>query len=481
MRLAVVHLPLACARTLIGVLLARGPAPEHLLAAGLALSSLLMHRAIARADEDTPIPEFVENMPQGVQAVVEKMVESRSPPNRFLFSLFGLPRSRFGSATTWLPDDSPMYAAIPHIGRWGLFVTGNVFTGYDWFNSKRGGRRFMGRNTLNLAGLRRFSHSELSARLALSFEPLTIGKRGYPLILQTGQEQDGKPIHDKQYELDFFRELAITYAWEITHKWAGTIYLAAAGEPALGPVTFTQRVSASADPLAPLTFQVQEASHASFGVITIGAFTRTFKLEASWFNGEVPAEGRYGLYIRKPDSYAIRLNWNPQSRWSVQVSYGFLERPVRIEPERSDHRMSASATHTYRYGQDASVASTLSVAERITTQGASTTAMLAESYWNIDGHHAVFSRMELTQRSGVELALSPPTRERHAVGTVVAGYVYYFGPYISLAPGLGVRASVSPMAKELQPDYGTRFPVGVMVFAQLRTAALPIHPIGASR
>lgn len=443
------------------------------LRACLLSALLLVLPSTVAADESTPIPDFAESLPEGVQQVVQKMVESRDPPDRFLFSVFGLPRSRFGSGTTWLPDESPLYGSVPHIGKWGFMFTGNLFTGYDWFNSARGWRRFVGRNTLNMMVFRTFGKSELSARAAISFEPLTIGDRGYPLIAQTGQEQGGKPLHDRQYALDFFRELALTYTWEVSKNWAGTLYWALAGEPALGPVNFTQRISASADPMAPLVFQVQESSHASFGVLTVGAFTRKLKVEASWFNGRVPGSARYGLYIRKPDSYSLRVNYNPQPRWSLQTSYGFFERPVPSEPERSDHRLSASGTYTYWYAQDAGLATTLSIGERVTTKGATAASLMGEGYWNIDGHNAVFGRIELTQRTGFELALMNPSYDTYAVGTLAAGYVYYFGPFVSFAPGIGARASITPLAEELQPYYGTRLPVGVMVFGQLRTAALP--------
>lgn len=444
--------------------------------------ALLVLAARARAEDEEPnsdaveasIPDFVEKLPEPVQNVVQNMAESRDPPDRFMYSLLGLPRARFGSGTTWLPDASPLYAVIPHKNRWGILVHGNLYTGYNWFGSKRGGQRFMGRNTLVVAPFRTFRKSELSARLAISFEPFTIGNRGYPLILQAVQEKDGDWMYDKQYALDLFRELAVTWSWEVTRHWAATIYAAAAGEPALGPVTFTQRISASADPLAPLGFQVQEASHASFGVLTVGAFTRDIKLEASWFNGEVPGNKRYGLYLRRPDSYSVRFTYNPMRAWSAQVSYGFLERPVPEQPDRSDHKFSTSIAYTEWYGADAGFATTLSAAERVTTRGERSGAVLLEGYWNVDGHHALFGRAEVVQRTGIELALSSKTEGRYPVGTLAGGYVYYFGPLVSLAPGLGVRASMSPMAKALEPEYGTRLPLGVMVFAQLRTAALPI-------
>lgn len=434
----------------------------------------------AQAEAPEHVPDFVEKLPQGVQDVVTNtvanMVISRDPPDRFLFGIFGLPRGRFGSGTTWLPDASPLYAAVPHIGKWGLLVHGNVYAGYNWYSSDRGGQRFMGRNTLMGGAFRTFRRSELLFRLALSLEPLTIGKRGYPQILQTGQTTDGKRIADTMYALDFFRELALTYSWEITPRWAGLIYGAFAGEPALGPVTFTQRISASADPLAPLGFQAQEQSHASFGVLTVGAFTRELKIEASWFNGEVPGNRRFRISIRTPDSYSLRVSWNPHPLFSFQGSYGFLEQPVAAEPGQSQHRLSFSTTYTKWQADGSGLASTASFAERISTNGDLGTAFMLEAYWNIDGNHSVFGRGELLQKSGRELMLPDVTGELFAVGSISGGYIYYFGPYITLTPGLGVRASINPMESDLSRYYGTQAAYGLMAFAQLRTAALSALP-----
>jgi hypothetical protein len=433
--------------------------------------------AAAQAAAPEYVPDFVDALPDKLQDVVTNavvnMVVSRSPPDRLLYSVFGLPRSRFGSGTTWLPDASPLYAAVPHLGKWGLLIHGNLYTGYNWYSSERGWQRFMGRNTLMGALFRTFQRSEVMFRLALSFEPLTIGSRGYPQVLQTGQTTNGNRIHDKMYALDFFRELALTYSWEVTPRWAATVYAALAGEPALGPVTFTQRISASADPLAPLGFQAQEQSHASFGVLTVGAYSRTLKVEASWFNGEVPGNRRYGLYLRKPDSYSLRVNWNPRPQWSGQVSYGFLEQPVAREPNRSQHRVSVSATYTQWHADSSGLSSTASFAERITVNGDISTAFMLEAYWNIDGHHSVFGRAELLQKSGEELVLPEPSNELFAVGSIASGYVYYFGPWITLAPGLGVRVSINPMEDDLARFYGTHAAWGLMAFAQLRTAVLP--------
>src|SRR4030095_7886176 len=109
---------------------------------------------------------------------------------------------------------------------------------------------------------------EFGARSMLSLEPLTVAKEGYPLLLQTGESFEGVPLHDRQHPHDLFMELAGSYSRSMTNSVAFPLYAAAAGEPALGPVAFPHRFSASADPLAPLSHHWQDSSHITFGVPT---------------------------------------------------------------------------------------------------------------------------------------------------------------------------------------------------------------------
>src|SRR5690606_8668194 len=44
-----------------------------------------------------------------------------------------------------------------------------------------------------------------------SLEPATLGRRGYPLLLQTGESYRGRPLHDRQHPHDLFMELSGSY------------------------------------------------------------------------------------------------------------------------------------------------------------------------------------------------------------------------------------------------------------------------------
>src|SRR5256885_14411266 len=50
----------------------------------------------------------------------------------------GIPETRMGSGTSWLPDASPMHAAHYRLGRWTLMLHGKGFFQYDWQGGSRG-------------------------------------------------------------------------------------------------------------------------------------------------------------------------------------------------------------------------------------------------------------------------------------------------------------------------------------------------------
>ena len=62
---------------------------------------------------------------------------------------------------------------------------------------------------------------------------------------------------------------------------------------------------------------------------------------------------------------------------------------------------------------------------------------------------------------------------RFDVAMASMGYVYYASPLASFTPGLGVRGSAGFVESGLEPFYGTRMPLGAMVFVQVRPAAMP--------
>jgi hypothetical protein len=184
----------------------------------------------------------------------------------------GISRTRIGSGTAWLPDSTPMYALMAPLGAGGFMFHENVFVAYDWFGSDRGSHRLISANSLMAMAWQPVGTGELTERAMLSAEPLTVGGGGYPLIFQTGETFHEQPLHDRQHPHDLFMELALDYVLPLPGALALELYLAPAGEPALGPVAYPHRISAISDPLAAVGHHWEDSTHISFGVLTAGIF-----------------------------------------------------------------------------------------------------------------------------------------------------------------------------------------------------------------
>ncbi len=383
----------------------------------------------------------------------------------------GLSDTREGSGTSWQPDTTPMHAFHAMAGGWTFMVHGNVFLGYDLQGSNRGAQQIVSQNWL-MAMVRRSSEvAEISARVMLSAEPFILGGRGYPLLLQTGETYHGMPLHDRQHPHDLFMEAAVLMNAEIGDGVGVQVYAAPAGEPALGPVAFPHRASAASDPLAPLGHHWQDSTHITYGVLTIGIFTRHVKLEGSWFNGREPDENRYSFDLRAPDSVSCRLSVNPTDSLSIQASYGFLASPEALEPDESLHRITASATWTRRLGTSGSWATTAVWGTNLHPHGSPTSSYLLETDLDFDGHNIFFGRGEHVQRIGRELAVAEPGEQSvFDMSSLALGYIHEVELASAVAFGLGARGAVTAIGPSLEPFYGTRWPLGAMIFVRVRPA-----------
>ena len=232
-----------------------------------------------------------------------------------------LPMTRNGSGTSWLPDNSPMYAYMFHTPKWMYMIHGNVFLRYnkqDLFNAgSRGGYKFdmpnmwmfMGQRNVGKNGLFHFSSM-------LSLDPITVGESGYPLLFQTGETYNGQPLIDRQHPHDLFSELSVSYSHALSSKSDLFLYLGYPGEPALGPVAFVHRPSGFFNPDAPLTHHWVDATHITFGVATLGYRYGNWKIEGSSFTGREPDENRYNFDKPRFDSWSGRLSYNPTTNWA---------------------------------------------------------------------------------------------------------------------------------------------------------------------
>lgn len=387
--------------------------------------------------------------------------------------VLGIPMSRDGSGTAWLPDDAPMRAVPRMTGDWTLMLHWNVFAGYDYQGSDAGDDRVTSQNwIMGMAG-HPLGGGELTGRAMLSLEPLTVGDSGYPLLLQTGETNDGEPLVDRQHPHDLFMELASIYERPIAGPVAFQLYGALSGEPALGPVAFPHRPSAMSDPLATIAHHWQDSTHISFGVATAGIFTRTAKLEASWFNGREPDENRYDLDLRAFDSYSTRLSVNPSRAWSLQASYGYLASPESLEPDVSVQRVTASAIHAMPIAADGSWTSTIAWGRNIPSEGPATDSVIAESAVDLGHLGTTFGRLEYVMKTGHDFDMPTTMAELELpVGSASLGHTHPIVRVGDAEAALGIRGSIAVVNDDLVDRYGTRTPLGVMAYVQLQPAAM---------
>jgi len=203
-------------------------------------------------------------------------------------------------------------------------------------------------------------------------------------------------------------------------------------------------------------------------------FTRAVKLEGSWFNGREPDENRTNLDYagRRLDSYGTRLTVNPGPRWSVSSWYAYLKSPEGLHPEESLHRYGVAALTTQPYGRSGQWASALILgANDQIGSGQASNGVVLESNLDLDETNAVFGRVEYVQKSAQDLGIasvSPtvPIRRRRSGARLPA---HGWDPY-RLAAGVGVRGSVNFVPSSLEAQYGSRTPVGLAVYMQLRPA-----------
>ena len=411
---------------------------------------------------EEPDPPHQEHGRDPSDAAHARMLRAMTGP-------LGIPLQQSGSGTAWQPASTPMYGHMGLHGDWAFMFHYLAFAGLSVQGSERGATEASTTNWLMAMAQHPFVGGQLTARAMLSLEPLFLGRDGYALLLQTGETSGGEPLVDRQHPHDLFMEVALKYNRSLSSGLAFELYAAPAGEPALGPAGFPHRVSAYADAFAPLSHHWQDSTHILFGVLTGGLYGRMMKLEASWFNGREPGENRYDIDLRVPDSYSVRLSINPSADWSGQASYGFLREPeFSLEPGEDLRRLSASLTYNRKVAAEGNWATTAAWGQNRGEDGSPSNAFLLESNILVD-HNNIFGRAEYVVKSGHDFALEGPAEENEfPVSAVALGYLRNFGPWWRLVPGLGFRAALNVVPSGLEERYGSRFPLGAVVYVRIR-------------
>jgi hypothetical protein len=356
--------------------------------------------------------------------------------------------SREASGTSWQPEAAPHDAIHLDIDDdWMVMLHAKVVGALDSQSGPRGdSSAFSSSMAMAMASTAIGEDGTLGLKAMLSLDPL-MGRRGYPLLLASGETADGVThLVDRQHPHDLLMELAASYSQKLSDTDSLFVYAGYPGEPALGPAAYMHRVSALDNPATPLAHHWLDSTHVTFGVVTAGFIHDDWKLEVSQFTGREPDQYRFDFDTARFDSTATRLSYNPDPNWSLQVSAGWLKSPEALEPLVNERRLTASATwfDTFSFG---SLAATLALGNKHLSDGTDESAALLEAEYKPDAAWTLFARAEtlgsdeLVPQSGIHHAGETSMGLIHdwqVAGHVKLGlgglYAFDFAPASAIAP-----------------------------------------------
>ncbi|MCU7494422.1 MAG: hypothetical protein HF314_15925 [Ignavibacteria bacterium] len=372
------------------------------------------------------------------------------------------------SGTSWLPKSSPSFGYMSQVAGWMLMFHGNIFLRYNSQDVTNKGSRgaskydapdwFMAMTERSLG-----KGNKLKFSLMMSLDPLLVGGNGYPLLFQSGETYEDRPLVDRQHPHDFFSELSAEYTYSFSRHFALNAYLAYPGEPAIGPVAFMHRPSAQNDPDSPIGHHWQDATHITFGVATLGLRLFSLKIEGSVFSGREPNENRYNFDKPEFDSYSGRISFNPTDDFSFQTSYAFIKGPESLHPEENIHRTTASVLHSTKLLSGGFINSAIIWGFNYLGSDDKEHSVTLESDLDIK-KFAFYGRYEWIEKSAEELELlNFESKRLFPVNAVTLGVNYLLLQFEKTGIRFGIQGSLFTTVRALEYLYG-KSPLSLEVY-----------------
>jgi hypothetical protein len=370
----------------------------------------------------------------------------------------GMALMQQASGTASNPASWPMPMIMTSAHDWQFMWMGQAFLVDTQQSGPRGADEFYSSNWAMIGAAHNVGQGSIMFRSMLSLEPATITDRRYPLLFQTGETAFGKPIVDGQHPHELFMELGIGYAHPIGEKSMLNLYFAPVGDPALGPVAYPHRASASEIPQATLGHHWLDSTHIANEVVTAGITRGIVRFEASGFHGGEPDENRWNIDHGAIDSWATRVSVRPTNDWVAQVSVGRLTKPEAQHPG-DVVRTTASVQYSKPLATGRAWSSTLAWAmNHKTLEQTNTNAILAETLVPIGRKNFVTGRFEWSQRD--ELLHD---ERAYIIGAYTAGYTRDVELFHNLQTGIGANFTAYTLPGSLKPIYGNH-PLGSTYF-----------------
>ncbi len=379
--------------------------------------------------------------------------------------LEGMPSPDAGSGTAWEPASAPVPMWMISRGGWNLMAHGVIFLDYNQQGGPRGEGKAESVNYAMLMEQHRLWRGTILFRQMLSAESLTSPHPGFPELFQTGETYHGQPLVDHQHPHNVFGELSAYYIVPVGERLSWFAYGGPSAEPALGPVTYLHRTSASESPAAPLGHHLQDSTHTSFGVVTTGLVVSRFKLEGSVFNGREPNEERWSIQLNPLDSWSARASVAPGRNWTAQYSYGLLLHPEALEPTGDERRQTSSIEYNRPLARGNWASSVVWGRKRKIPENTVLNSYLFESTLNFLERNYAYTRLELVDKD--ELFPQAATHPAYRIGAYTLGGTRDLVQARTWRLGLGGDITFYSKPAVLDASYGNN-PVSFRVFLRWR-------------
>jgi hypothetical protein len=410
-----------------------------------------------------PMPMDHSQMNHGAGAMNMPMGDHAGHEMAMTGALGSYPMERESSGTAWQPDRSGHQGLHVMSGDWMLMAHGVLNLVYDHQSGPRGDDKAFASGMLMGMARRPLGSGTVQFRAMVSPDPL-MGKRGYPLLLASGETANGVDrLVDRQHPHDLFMELSASLSQDVGPKNSLFLYAGLPGEPAFGPPAFMHRESILDSPEAPISHHWLDSTHITFGVLTAGAVLNRVKIETSRFNAREPDQHRWDIETGPLDSTSLRVSWNPTRTLALQGSWGHFVDPEQLEPGVNQRRWSASALWANDIAPGWKAAAMLAWGRK-SAHGHDDDALVAEASLKHAGW-SLFGRGEMTENRELTAVVDGPV---YGVGKVSVGAVRDFRIASHLALGPGALFSVNFMPAALADSYGGGNPTGAMAFVRLK-------------
>jgi hypothetical protein len=226
-------------------------------------------------------------------------------------------------------------------------------------------------------------------------------------------------------------------------------------------------------PEAPLSHHLQDSTHISNEVLTVGVSYKKIKLETSGFYGSEPGENRWTIEAGPINSWSTRLWIFPAKNWATQFSVGRITHPEALEP--GNQVRTTASLHYTKPMQGGSWSSSLIWGRTHNTSSLhDLNSYLAESVLPIGRDNFITGRIELVDKD--ELFSDQPTIVRELdstygstfrIGAYTIGYTREVSLFRDVQTGIGANFAAYTLPVAIKPYYGNH-PVGGNVFIRFR-------------